>query len=215
MIKTHRFNDDYDWANNPKNHILISQAILDYWPNVSEIVYSKEHSKEDRSGVDCTVYFNDNTSTTIDYKIRRSYYDDILLEEWSNCHFNWQSKQVIKGNSIGWALDESKSCEWILYAKIPPNKQPEFYFYRFNLLLNAFKSNITTWKNSSKCFYPKAAFNHKYTTVSIAVPHDILDNAIAIEEQKEIEFLNSLNSGFNQSYIDIDNYIYSQEMIFV
>jgi len=121
-----------------------------------------------RKGIDKILYFSNGKQVTIDEKKRRKDYGDILLELWSV----WEEKKK------GWLL--TTQCDYIVYAIMLSKK---VYLLPTLLLKMAWKENKVIWltqaKNKNNNFHIINALNKNYTTVSIAIPTEILLKAIA------------------------------------
>lgn len=93
----------------------------------------------------------------VDEKVRDKDWPDILLEYWSN-----YEKRV-----PGWVAKDL-ACDFIAYAFIP---SATCYLLQFQMLRKAWRENYREWVEK----YPKVeAMNRNYTTVSVAVPTEVL-----------------------------------------
>jgi len=137
-----------------------------------ELVMDKERQ---RKGIDKILYFNNGKQVSIDEKKRRKDYGDILLELWSV----WEEKKK------GWLL--TAQCDYIVYAVMPSKK---VYLLPTLLLGKAWEKNKGTWvekaKDKNNGFYIVKALNKRYSTISIAIPTEILLSSITEEMKQDL-----------------------------
>ena len=112
----------------------------------------------------------DGTVITVDEKVRRENYPDILIEHWSD------DKKLIPG----WGhRDKHLTCDYIAYALIPSQT---CYLLPYQVLRRAIKLHGETWWEKSKRNEPGyrlvPAKNGTYQTLSYVVPTEVLLNAI-------------------------------------
>jgi hypothetical protein len=124
--------------------------------------------KRQLKGIDKVLHFNNGMQLTIDEKKRRYNYGDIILEVWSNYN---QRK-------FGWLY--TCQCDYIVYAVMPLQK---VYLLPTMLLRKAW---LTHQRNWTKEYRQVRAKNKYYTTVSIAIPTNILLDAISSEMQQKL-----------------------------
>jgi hypothetical protein len=118
-----------------------------------------------KKGIDKILYLDNGQKIAVDEKKRRSNYGDILIELWS----------VYEHKIKGWLF--TSHCHYIVYAIMPIRKA---YLLPTILLRQAWRHNEHEWREQ---YHEIKAINPTYTTISIAIPPDILLPAI----QKEIE----------------------------
>jgi hypothetical protein len=123
-----------------------------------------------RGGIDRSIVLEDGTVLTVDEKVRRENWPDILIEHWSD-----KQRRI-----PGWGhRDKALTCDYIAYALIPSQT---CYLLPYQLLRRAINLNIHTWWNKAgkreSGFRRVEAKNRTYTTVSYAVPTEILLSAI-------------------------------------
>lgn len=140
-----------------------------WWEDVYRAAFYDYHSmqliKQDgwaqRAGIDRIVNLESGKRLTIDEKVRRQDWPDIVLEYWSN-----YEKQI-----PGW-IAKGLYCDYIAYAFEPSQR---CYLIPYHTLRIAWKRNGKQWVKK----YPKVeAKNATYTTVSVAVPIDQLMSAL-------------------------------------
>ena len=123
-----------------------------------------------RGGIDRTILLEDGTVITVDEKVRREDYPDILIEHWSD------DKKLIPG----WGhRDKHLTCDYIAYALIP---RQTCYLLPYQVLRRVIKLHGETWWEKSKReesgYRLVPARNGTYRTLSYVVPSQVLLDAI-------------------------------------
>lgn len=144
------------------------------WPQAQYILRCDDSGPWQRWGIDRRITLA-GRDVMIDEKKRKGEYSDVLLEEWS-VHYGDGDRR----NKIGWALDDTKRCDFVAYA-IPALKI--CYLLPFELTRLAYTTHRAEWhrhtdKNGKADWYPKVAQNRGYNTINCAVPWAILKAAI-------------------------------------
>lgn len=125
-----------------------------------ELVTDKALQKK---GIDKILHLSNGQKIAVDEKKRRSDYGDILIELWS----------VYEHKVRGWLF--TSHCHYIVYAIMPTKKA---YLLPTILLRQAWRHNELSWRKE----YPEIkAHNPNYTTISIAIPPNVLLPAIQRE----------------------------------
>lgn len=132
------------------------------FPNISDIKFCEDMQTQ-RKGIDKIICFKSGKSFTIDEKKRRVDFGDILLELWS----------VYEKQKRGWLY--TSQCDYIVYAIMPSKK---VYLLPTILLQRAWMTNGKSWVTTYK---QVQARNVGYTTLSIAIPTEVLLSAISQE----------------------------------
>lgn len=117
--------------------------------------------KEQRLGIDRILILSTGKQISVDEKLRRQFYDDILIEVWS-------SKEH---NRPGW-IQKGLYCDYLAYGFPGCGKA---YVFPFQQLQRCFFANQDRWISQYKEVKAK---NFGYTTVSIAIPTSILQKAV-------------------------------------
>ena len=145
------------------------QADDDWWlaiyrkafPGVLSAVSIKKDGWAQRGGVDRIITLSSGRIIEIDEKVREKDWDDIALERWSDRD----------RKTPGWVQKQLK-CEFIAYAFLPSRT---CYLFPTLTLQRAWKLFGPDWIRD----YPSVkAFNDGYVTESVAVPIDVLRNAM-------------------------------------
>ncbi len=116
---------------------------------------------QQRAGVDRIVHLQGGAAIFVEEKVRHSDHDDILLEILSS----------EEHRTHGWACKQL-GCEYVAYAFLPSRR---CYFFPFQQLQKALANNWNRWRSECETVLAK---NRGYTTVSLAVPIDVLQRAI-------------------------------------
>jgi len=127
-----------------------------------------------RAGIDFTVILADSTTVTIDEKVRRKAWPDVLLETYSK----WYGVGDFR-NVPGWALKES-TCDFVQYTFVDSNTA---LMLPFLTLQSALRENWQAWHRNAQSgtggFRFVDAANDGYVTRSIAVPIATLTSAMS------------------------------------
>lgn len=138
------------------------------WPDMIAAVRIDKNSQFQKWGIDREILLPNGKRFSVDEKKRKEAYNDLLLEEWSVCDFDYDKKIVKRGIKSGWSVDPDKRCDFVAYAVQPLGK---CYLLPFELTRQTCLHNFPRWKKVA-AWYPKAARNNGYTTVNVAVPFD-------------------------------------------
>ena len=176
----HDFAERLEWSASLSDEAALIEFYRKLWPDMIACVRIDANCKWQRVGVDREIILPGLKHIYIDEKKRDSEYTDVLLEEWSVSGFDWNSRQVIKPQKIGWALDGDKQCDYVAYA-IPKNGL--CYLLPFEILRATCVSNLPIWKRNTR-WYPKPAKNDTYVTINIAVPWPELQRCMVNEMRR-------------------------------
>lgn len=165
----HEFFEELKYSQDQSGNIVIEDFYKKYFPNLEEIKIVEDISLN-KKGVDKIIVLKNNKEIYIEEKIRGYDYGDILLEEWSVYRNG-------KGEKKGWVGDPNKISDYIVYIVLP-----KIYIFPYSLLQLVWRENWNIWVNKAKCsrdvFQYKFAENRGYITTNIAVPTQILLEAI-------------------------------------
>lgn len=129
-----------------------------------ETILFNENPAIQRRGIDKVVHFKNGNKITIDEKMRRIDYGDILLELYH------QGESTGGRKKMGWLY--KNHCDYIAYLVEPTGK---VYLLPLLLLQMAYKRNRGLWE---KLYPTRKAENKGYTTFSISIPARVLLDAI-------------------------------------
>lgn len=132
-----------------------------YFPHFLSMSPPIEDGWGQRAGIDRIVLLKSGKQITIDEKVRYTDYGDILIEYWSD-----KERKV-----PGWGMREL-DFDYIAYAVLPAKT---CYMIPFDLLQSTVYNNAENW---IKQYGGIQAVNQNHTTVNMAVPTDILFNAM-------------------------------------
>jgi hypothetical protein len=149
------------FSNEAKLTEFINAQYYQIFPHLDkiEIVIDKEQQKK---GIDKFLILKSGKRISIDEKIRRKDYGDILLEEYSDF-----DRKV-----AGW-LNKDKYTDYISYVVLPAEK---IYLFPF---LNLQLAWLKNYKNWLKQYGRRSAENNGWTTTNIPIPTEVLLNEIS------------------------------------
>jgi len=163
----HDFHTDLEYSVNLCDDERLDNFYKQAFPLAVKVEFCSDLS-EQLKGIDKIIYFQNGNSITVDEKKRRKDYGDILLELWKNK----------KHRKPGWLF--YSQCDYIVYAVLEANK---IYLLPTVLLQMAWKANREQWLSR---YMKKEALNDGYITVNIAIPTEILLNAVLKEMTKKL-----------------------------
>lgn len=139
-----------------------------FFPNYAGMVSVREDGWAQRGGIDRVVTLRSGKTVTVDEKVRSGEWQDILLERWSD-----QARHI-----PGW-VQKDLACDFIAYAFVQSRR---CYLLPFPALRRAWLTYGREWIDRAEAreggFSIVEAVNRRYTTESVAVPVDILFEAI-------------------------------------
>lgn len=127
------------------------------FPDLQAAVNVRNDGWAQRGGIDRVITLGSGKTLTIDEKVREENWPDILLEYWSD------SQRKIPG----WVAKDL-ACDFIAYAFVPSQT---CHLLPFQTLRRAWRQNGKLWVSKYRRVEAK---NSRYTTVSVAVPTQIL-----------------------------------------
>jgi hypothetical protein len=137
-VKSFDFAEQLAMSDSPAVAALVEPFLRKRFPGA--LAFRRAHETNDRAGADIIVEFPHCQFRFVDLKVRSSDYRalgkaDVALEVWSNR----------ERGSVGWALDESKVTDWLLFVWTDTRR---------TLMLDAravravTKSNLPRWQAS-------------------------------------------------------------------
>lgn len=131
------------------------------FPNLAAATCVRQDGWAQRGGIDRVLVLGSGKTLHVDEKVRAVDYGDVLLEYWSNA----------ERREPGWVAKDL-ACDYIAYAVLPSRV---CYLLPFQSLRYVWRENCGRWCEQ----YPRVkADNRTYTTVSVAVPKDVLFDAL-------------------------------------
>lgn len=131
------------------------------FPTMQAMVSVRNDGWAQRGGIDRVLTLGCGRTIRVDEKVRAKDWPDILVEYWSD--YDRRVK--------GWA-GKDLACDYIAYAFIPSQT---CYLLPFHMLRSAFRKNSRAWWDKYRHVAAKNNSNgHQYTTMSVAVPIDVL-----------------------------------------
>jgi len=161
-MKYNDFDVDLQYSLDQRENELFDSFYYRIFPGLRRIKLVEDLDLQ-KKGIDKILYFKDGRILTIDEKKRRKDYGDILLEIWSI----WEQRKP------GWLY--TCQSDYIVYAIMSSKK---VYLLPVLLLKRAWIMNGKNWIKSYDII---SANNKTYTTKSIAIPTNVLLEAISKE----------------------------------
>jgi hypothetical protein len=156
----HDFKQCLTYSHRAEDLPIWEECYRQAFPTMRAMVNHREDGDHQRAGIDRSIVLANSKQITLDEKIRRKDYGDILLERWSNLE-----KKV-----PGWVV-KPLLCDYIAYAIAP---RGVCYLLPVIQLQAAWQENETTWQARR----PVDAENPGYTTRSYPVSPTELFHAI-------------------------------------
>lgn len=155
LEKSHEYADAHWWL----------EVYRAAFPNLVCAADVRKDGWAQRGGIDRVLTLNSSKILTVDEKVRKKDWPDILLEYWSD----------IDRQTRGWAAKDL-GCDYIAYAFVP---SATCYLLPFQELRRVWRKNRKIWVAEYKRIEAKNEENgRKWTTVSVAVPTPVLLDAI-------------------------------------
>jgi hypothetical protein len=165
----HEFQRDLEWSTRSAAEMLWERVWTQHFGIRLRHMLAVGDLELQRAGVDRILVLRDS-AILVDEKERRSDFDDVLLEVYSRHYAN--------GHRVdGWAIDDSKVTHLIAYA-VP--RRGLCWVFEAPVLRQVTRKNMDTWHEQFGGW--KVAQNRHYSTLSLAVPTDILLAAYAAEQ---------------------------------
>ncbi len=168
------FGEDLNSSNALSDEPVWAEYYRRLFPDLAAMVKLEGDSPMQRHGVDRILHFPSGLQLTIDEKKRRTAFEDILLELYSD----------LRRKTPGWTTDDGKICDYVAYA-IP--KLGKCFFLPYPLLRAAFKLHWQQWsedfkrKDPSKGGFidkPNSYNGRSWVTRNVPAPWGILKRAI-------------------------------------
>ena len=161
-MTVHDFHRDLEYSQSQSDADWWEKVYRSAFPNFAGMICVRKDGWAQRGGIDRVVNLKSGKTITVDEKVRRKVWPDVLLERWSD-----EARQ-----SPGW-VQKNLACDFIAYAWEPSR---QCLLLPFLTLRRAWIQNGPDWISK----YPeKRADNGGYTTLSVAIPTEILMQAIS------------------------------------
>lgn len=162
------FNTDLQYSLDTRKNDDFNKFYYRLWGEIKLIEpldYSTNKQEQGR-GIDKRIHLKSGRVITVEEKVRRVDYGDILLEAIANSNTKRR----------GWIY--TCQSEFLMYFIEPSRKA---YLFPVELLKMAWNHNKESW---AKKYKRVEADNKNYKTISLAVPAEVLKEAIKQELQK-------------------------------
>lgn len=165
------FGEDLRFSQDLSEEPAWAEYYLRLFPTLVSHVLVPQDGPMQRSGIDRILILASGQQITVDEKLRRTKFNDILLERWSD----------LERYKPGWTADPTKACDYVAYA-IPV--LAKCFFLPFPLLKAAFLEHYDDWHH--RYFKPYHDVRNEYngrswTTRNVPVTWPVLKGAL--EEQ--------------------------------
>lgn len=161
-MKVNDFGVDLQYSLDQEECELLDCFYHRAFPSICRIELIEDLERQ-RRGMDKILHFNSGYQISLDEKKRRKDYGDILLETWSQ----------YENLKRGWLY--TAQCDYIVYAIMPTQI---VYLLPVLLLKKAWHNNKDLWLNNHEGVQ---SHNKNYTTINIAIPINVLMEAIQAE----------------------------------
>ena len=170
MSAPHDFKKSLEWSHAQEDQPFWLEVYAKAFPTMASCHSTRADGWAQRGGIDRTIVLEDGTVITVDEKVRRENWPDILIEHWSD-----ERRRI-----PGWGhRDKALNCDYIAYAMLPSQI---CYLLPYQVLRRAIKLNGESWWTKAHDDTPGykrvEADNGTYLTVSYAVPIEALLDAI-------------------------------------
>lgn len=170
QLEKHNFAQELAWSEFQSDEPFWDSIYRKAFPNMVNHMLCSGDIKSQRLGIDRSVLLASGRTLYIDEKKRRKDSKDILLEYVS----------VDSSNAPGW-IEKDLAIDYLAYAFMPSQK---VYLFDWLMLRRAWCQYRTEWiaKGEKKegGFWKVIAQNVGYNTISVAIPINILRNAVSL-----------------------------------
>lgn len=168
-MRSHNFDACLEYSHRASVEGIFDAAYREWFPDLQRIELAEDMARQ-RRGIDKVLHFAAGNSWTVDEKMRKEDYGDILIETISV----FQNNQKVKK---GWIY--TCQCDFIVYGIEPTRKA---YLLPVPLLKKAWLKNHHVWEQTHRSVTARNERNgSRWETISTAVPiRDLLD-AIRLE----------------------------------
>lgn len=173
-MTTHHFRDQLAFSHGAADEPEWCAAYRKMWPDLAEIIDMRHPGEHQKQGIDRVVMLANGNIMTIDEKIRRKHYSDLLVEIWS----------VYEERVPGWTVSPGKKCSHVAYLFLASRT---CVLIPFDELRRATIANRQRWEDDAEAVRDGFRWVHaqnerdngsRYTTVCIAVPRAEIQRAI-------------------------------------
>jgi len=166
MTKINDYKEDFKFANNPITQKQLDQVYKEvFFPTLKEIELIEDKKRQFELGIDKIIHFDCNNYITLEEKMRRSAYNDILIERY---HIDNNGKKT-----AGWLY--KTRCDILSYSICPNDILETLYLIPFVSLRMAWENNRKEWETK---FQIKGANNRTHITYNTPIPINVLTKEI-------------------------------------
>jgi hypothetical protein len=159
---THDFKERLNYSLESSDEPFWEAVYKKAFPSFTKIMTVNDLAKQ-KLGIDRVLYFGNGKEIYIDEKKREKVWPDILLEYIS----------VDRNNTPGW-IEKDLVMDYLAYAFMPTQR---VYLFPWDMLRRAWLHYKEDWLKKYKIIEAK---NNTYSTWSVAVPINVLKNAVGL-----------------------------------
>lgn len=157
------FDDDFRWSAELASGPFWPEIYRKIFPDLLRMVTYPYGSLEQRMGIDRELVLKTGLRITIEEKVRRKDYGDVLIEFVANT----------RKNQPGW-IERDLACDYLAYAIASTGR---CHMFPFQLLRRAWMMNRNAWLRK---YGVLRAFNLEYDSLNTAVPLEVVLEAIEL-----------------------------------
>lgn len=161
MSRIHSFEERLAFSQSFENAGWWIEVYRAAFPDLLSAASVRNDGWAQRGGIDRVLTLSSGKTITVDEKVREKAWPDILLERWSD-----EERKI-----AGW-IQKPLACDFIAYAFVPI---ATCYLLPTLTLQRAWRENGRDW---IKRYPARRSLNPGWTTVSIAIPIDVLFAAL-------------------------------------
>lgn len=169
-MNVHNFRDQLEYSHKASVEGMFDSAYRWWFPGLTRIELVEDRAMQ-RRGIDKILHFSEGNAFTVDEKVRKKDFGDILIETVSV----FQNGRKVKK---GWIY--TCQCDFIVYAIEPTNRA---YLLPVPLLKKAWLKHEREWSNGYRSV---TAYNEGYETISTVMPTRELLDAIKDEMIQQV-----------------------------
>lgn len=167
MNVAHDFKSDLAFSHDQETADFWRECYDTFFPGNAAVIRHSQDGDHQRLGIDTSVIMPNSKVYTVDEKLRRGKWNDILLEEYSD----------YERHVPGWVC-KSLLCDFVLYC-IP--EVGKAYLLPCGALRTAWETNAETWRRTCKrveAHNRDPRTGRTWTSVSWAIPENVLFPAL-------------------------------------
>jgi hypothetical protein len=178
-MKTHDFDEQLGYSHRQADGAYWPEIYRQAFPDMETLIDLRHDGWHQRAGRDRAIVLRSGRMVYVDEKVRRTAYDDILIEVWSRYPLSGEKPYPPVALAVpGWGA-EPKDCDFLAYAF---ESTQVCYLLPFLGIRAAWHKHGSMWRGKASSkeagFRWVRAPNRKYNTISIAIPPRILQDCV-------------------------------------